>query len=383
MTSDPTTEAATARPLREFRVVSLAEQYPGPFATLILGDLGADVVQVERPRGGDPSRVFPGHYAALNRGKRSVALDLKTPVGLEACRALIGHADVLLEGFRPGVLARLGLAPTELIAADPGLVVVSVSGFGQDGPYRDRPAHDLSFQAVAGLLDAGAPSVPPVALADVAAGLFAAIAALTGLAGRTASGRGGHYDVGMFDSLISFAVTRLVPAANAMPPDSLGQDPGYGLFTTSDGRWISLSIAFEDHFWSALCAVLDLSALAEVQGPERAARREEIRGILAARIAAQPREHWEQVLPPAGIPYGAIQDFAGLVDDPHLQARGLLQTVDDQRYLRQPLVVDGSSPGPRTAVPSLGEHTEEVLREAGVADDTVAMVLAASLTGQY
>ncbi|GAA4700143.1 CoA transferase [Pseudonocardia yuanmonensis] len=373
----------SALPLTGYRVVSLAEQYPGPFATLILGDLGADVVQVERPQGGDPSRIFPGHHAALNRGKRSVALDLKTPEGLAACRALVARADVLLEGFRPGVLARLGLDPADLSAENPGLVVVSVSGFGQDGPYRDRPAHDLSFQAVAGLLDPDAPVVPPAALADVAAGLFAAVAALTGLAGRVHSGRGGHYDVGMFDALVSFVVTRLVPAANGMPPDSLGQDPGYGLFATADGRWVSFSIAFEDHFWRALCVALDLAALAEVRGPERAVRRDEIRGVLAERIAAEPLAHWEKILPAAGVAYGAVQDLAGLVDDPHLQARGLLQSVGEHRYLRQPLVVDGDAPGPRTAVPALGEHTEDVLREAGVADETVAAVLAAELTRQY
>ncbi|MCE0764981.1 CoA transferase [Pseudonocardia kujensis] len=369
-------------PLAGYRVVSLAEQYPGPFATLILGDLGADVVQVERPQGGDPSRIFPGHHAALNRGKRSVALDLKTTEGFDACRALVEGADVLLEGFRPGVLTRLGLDPAELAERNPGLVVVSVSGFGQHGPYRDRPVHDLSFQAVAGLLDPDAPVVPRVALADVAAGLFSAVAALTGLAGRVHSGRGGHYDVGMFDALLSFVATRLVPVANGMAPDGLGGDPGYGLFATADGRWISLSIAFEDHFWQALCGVLGLGSLGGVRAPERIARRDEIRALLAERIAAEPLAHWEEVLPAAGIAYAAVQGLADLVTDPHVQARGLLQEVGGLRHLRQPLVVDGSAPGPRSAVPALGEHTAEVLREAGVAEKTVAANVA-RLTGQY
>ena len=120
-------------------MVSLAEQYPGPFATLVLGDLGADVVQVERPAGGDPARAFPGHFTALGRGKRSVALDLKTAEGRAACRALVERADVLLEGFRPGVLARLGLDPAELTAAHPGLVVVSISGFGQEARTATGP----------------------------------------------------------------------------------------------------------------------------------------------------------------------------------------------------------------------------------------------------
>jgi crotonobetainyl-CoA:carnitine CoA-transferase CaiB-like acyl-CoA transferase len=347
------------RPLEGLRVVSLAEQYPGPFATMLLGDLGADVVQVERPAGGDPSRAFPGHFAALNRGKRSVALDLKTSEGLAACRELIEGADVLLEGFRPGVLARLGLDPAELTAANPGLVVVSISGFGQDGPHRDRPAHDLTFQALAGLLDPHASDVPAVPLADVVSGLFAAVAALTGLAGRATTGRGGHYDVAMLDSLLSLLATRLVPAANGAAPDTLGDDPGYGLFTTADGRRLALSIAFEDHFWRALCAALDLPDLADVRGPERLARRDELRGRLAARFAEHDAEHWEAAL--AGVPCGLVRTPAEVLADPHLAARGLLQQVAGQTVLRQPLVVDGAGPGPTRGVPGLGEHTATVL----------------------
>ncbi|HEY1973596.1 MAG TPA: CaiB/BaiF CoA-transferase family protein, partial [Pseudonocardia sp.] len=204
----------TSRPLAGYRVLSLAEQYPGPFATLLLSDLGADVVQLERPDGGDPARRYPAFHAALNRGKRSIALDLKQAEGLATARALIAHVDVLLEGFRPGVMHRLGLGPATLTATNPGLVYVSGSGFGQSGPYRDRPAHDLSYQAMTGLLDpVTAPDqLPILSLADLAAGLFAAIAALTGLAGRAGNGgRGGVYDVSMFDTLVSLMTTHLAP----------------------------------------------------------------------------------------------------------------------------------------------------------------------------
>jgi crotonobetainyl-CoA:carnitine CoA-transferase CaiB-like acyl-CoA transferase len=366
------------RPLEGYRVVSLAEQYPGPFATVLLADLGADVVQVERPDGGDPARVFPGHFAAVGRGKRSVALDLKTPAGRAACRALVDRADVLLEGFRPGVLARLGLDPAELTAAHPELVVVSISGFGQDGPHRDRPAHDLSFQALAGLLDAGAPEVPGVALADVVSGLVAALAALAGLAGRATGGRGGHHDVAMLDALLAVAAPRLQPALDGTPPDTLGEDPGYGLFATADGRWLSLSIAFEDHFWRALCAALDLPELAGVTGPDRVARRHELRGRVAGRIAEHDLAHWEDAL--GGVPAAPVRTPAEVLDDPHVAARGLLSRVDGRTFVRQPVTVDGHGPGPVRGVPGLGEHTAEVLREGGVTGDTLAAVLA-SLPG--
>ncbi|MEJ2864770.1 CaiB/BaiF CoA transferase family protein [Actinomycetospora flava] len=362
-------------PLHGCQVVSLAEQYPGPFATLLLSDLGADVVQVERPEGGDPARAFPGHFAALARGKRSVALDLKSDAGRSACRALVDRADVLLEGFRPGVLARLGLDPAELTGTNPGLVVVSVSGFGRTGPRRDQPAHDLTFQALAGLLDPASPAMPGLALADLAAGLFATVAALTGLAGRATGGQGGHYDVAMLDAVMALAMTRLVPAANGMAPDRLGDDPGYGLFATADGGWVSLSIAFEDRFWRDLCTAAGLPDLADVPGADRVARREELRGRLAGRFAEHDLAHWRTVLD--GVPCTAVvRGPDEVLADPQIDARGLLAPVGGQRFLSQPLVVDGERPGPRRGVPGLGEHTAEVLGEAGVDADTLAAVLA-------
>jgi crotonobetainyl-CoA:carnitine CoA-transferase CaiB-like acyl-CoA transferase len=382
-----TTPAAAVRPLAGIRVISLAEQYPGPLATLLLSDLGADVVQVERPGTGDPSRAFPGLYQALNRGKRSAALDLKDPDGVAACAALVAGADVLLEGFRPGVLARLGLDPADLARAHPALVQVSVSGFGQTGPYRDRPAHDLSFQALAGLLDPAAPTVPHLALADVCSGVFTALAALCGLAGRASTGRGGRYDVAMFDTLVSFIATSLVPAANGTGPDTLGLDPGYGLYPTSDGRWLALSIAFEDHFWRALCAATELPDLAAIPAAERASRRDELREVVAARLATRPLRHWEGLFVDAGVAHGAVQDLDELLADPQLAARDLLQSIPTadgpRRYVRQPLTVDGTAPGPVRGVPAVGEHTREVLAEAGLDRPRVEQLLAGGAARQH
>jgi crotonobetainyl-CoA:carnitine CoA-transferase CaiB-like acyl-CoA transferase len=358
----------STRPLDGIRIVSLAEQYPGPLATLLLGDLGADVVQVERP-GGDPSRVYPGFYAALNRGKRSVVLDLKDDADARSCRELVDAADVLLEGFRPGVMDRLGLGYATVRASNPRLIYVSISGFGQDGPYRDRPAHDLSFQAMAGLLDDGVDhaGVPHVSLADLSAGVFAAVAALTGLAARATASTGGYYDVAMFDSLLSFMTSRLVPVVNARPAETLGLDPGYGLFATCDGRWVSLSIAFEDHFWRSLCHCVDLADIADVGAAERVARRDELRVLLAARLASATAEEWETRLGAAGVPFGVVRSLPELATDPHVAARGLLQRVNGAAggclALRQPLVVDGEPLGPRRGTPALGEHTNEVLEE--------------------
>jgi crotonobetainyl-CoA:carnitine CoA-transferase CaiB-like acyl-CoA transferase len=198
-------------PLTGVRILCLAEQYPGPYATLLLADLGAEVIIVERPGGGDPARLFPSFHGALNRNKRSLALDLKDEVDRARLFRLVETADVFMEGFRPGTISRLGFGPETLRAAHPRLVYVSISGFGQDGPYRDRPAHDLSYQAAAGLLSqmtGTTASTPPsdIAIGDLSSGLFAALGIVTvrshpygsgHLSRRLHDGRAGVADVGI------------------------------------------------------------------------------------------------------------------------------------------------------------------------------------------
>lgn len=365
--------AGRCGPLAGVRVLSLAEQYPGPYATLLLADLGADVILVERPHGGDPSRRFPAFFEALNRNKRSVALDLKRPEAVRAFQRLVAQADVLLEGYRPGTMRRLGLDHERLLEVNPMLVYVSISGFGQDGPYRERPAHDLTYQAMAGLLG-GAPDTPPggspsLSLADLSAGLFGAVGALTGLVGRARSGCGTYVDVAMFDALASLLTTQLVPLANGAEPNVIGRDPGYGLFATADGRLLSLSVSFEDHFWRRLCAAVGLPQLAEIGADDRLQRHAELRDALAQAIEARPLAHWSRALEAADVPFGPLQDLRQVLDDPQLAARGLLRRLDadggPRTFLRQPLMVDGTGPGPRRGAPRLGEHSIEVLRDAG------------------
>lgn len=362
-----TAATPASRPLHGVRVVSFAEQFPGPFATMILSDLGADVIQVERPVHGDPARAYPAFYAALNRGRRSVAIDLKDEAQRVMCRRLIDTADVVFEGFRPGVMARLGLDFHTCAQASPSTVYVSVSGFGQDGPLRDRPAHDLSFQALAGLIDLEEPRVPTLSWADLSAGAFAAIAALAGLASRVSTGVGGYWDVSMFDSLVSLMTPLLGPVANGDGLGSLGQDPGYGLFATADGKWLTLSIAFEDHFWKPLCDRLDLARFRDISGADRPARRDELRLAVAQRIAGADAAHWESVLTEAGVPCGVVNRPLDVLDNPQVVARDMVQRIGDgagtYAYVRQPLVVDGRRLGPTRPAPSVGQHTAEILRE--------------------
>ncbi len=360
-------------PLAGLRVVTAAEQYPGPYATMLLADLGADVVIVERPGAGDPTRLFPAFHAALNRGKRSVALDLKTEQGRAGLRRLLADADLFLEGFRPGTMARLGFDPDEVRALNPRTVYVSITGFGQTGPSRMRAAHDISYQAAAGLLDGHDPdrdpagAGPEVALGDLSSALFAVVGALASLLHRQSSGTGTHVDVSMTDALVSLMTGHLVPALNGRPAPELGSaEPAYGVFACADGEAISLSVAYEDWFWTPLCDLLALHDARDLPRPERIARREELRDRIAAAIRLRPRSEWAALLDEADIAWGPVLALGELADDPHYRARELFQEAPYRdgttfRYVAQPLVLDGVRPGPTGGVPDVGEGNGDLL----------------------
>lgn len=378
----------SGKPLERLRILSLAEQYPGPYATLLLADLGADVVLVERPRGGDPARgVSHGFFEALNRNKRSIAIDLKHPAGRELFLELADEADVVLEGFRPGTMDRLGLGAAVLAQRNPRLIYVSISGFGQDGPLRDRLAHDLTFQAMAGLLhdrlrsgDAG--GRPALEIGDLSSGLFAAVGTLAGLLSRERTGRGSHVDVSMFDGLVSLMTALLVPAINGMGAVGLPRQPAYGLFDTADGGMLSLSIAHEDRFWRELCDATGLGEdAAELPLADRETRFEELRGRLAERLRQESLAYWLERFDGTDICFGPVRDIADVEAEPHLAARRMIVEVaaDGEnpavRHVRQPLRVDGTAPGPTRHAPALGQHTVAVLARRGLSEARIEELL--------
>lgn len=373
-------------PLEGVRLLSLAEQYPGPYATSVLADLGADVIQVERPGTGDPTRAFPGFHESLARGKRSVALDLKHPQGRSAFLAMAAAADAVIEGYRPGSMARLGLGYEALNEVNGQLVYVSVSGFGQYGPYRNRPGHDLCYQALAGTLygQLGAedhlPAPTTLELGDLAAGLLAAQAVLLGLVRRGRDGRGSYIDVSMLDGLVSLLSAHLGPLLNNSGSPGFPHEPGYAVFRTLDGGLLSLGVAHEDHFWRALCSVLGLDGEQHLPAAERLAGRQRLTALIAARLATRTCAEWSRLLVDADVPHGEVHALAEVPSDPHVAARELVVTVPGQdgsprQFVRQPLVVDGAAWGPRAPAPALGQHTTEVLREAGISDDAITAML--------
>lgn len=373
-------------PLAGVRVLSLAEQYPGPYATALLADLGAEVIQVERPGTGDPVRAYPGFHEALARGKRSVVLDLKHPDGRDVFLALIARADAVLEGYRPGTMARLGLGPDTLRNVNDQLVQVSVSGFGQAGPYRDRPGHDLSYQALAGTLygqlsGAEPPAPTTLELGDLAAGLFAAQAVLLGLVRRGRDGCGSYIDVSMFDGLVSLLSAHLGPVVNGAGPPGFPHEPGYAVFRTRDGELLALSVAHEDHFWRGLCSVVGLPDEEHLPAAQRLADRKRLTALLAGRLATRTRAEWAEALAGADVPYGEVRELAEVPGDPHVSARALLVTIGGgdgaaRQFIRQPLVVDGHGWGPRSGAPALGQDTAAVLREAGFSVGAISALAA-------
>ncbi|WP_446034364.1 CaiB/BaiF CoA transferase family protein, partial [Streptomyces olivaceus] len=307
--SAPTAPTAP-RPLEGVTVLDFSRVLAAPMATQILAELGATVVKVERPGGGDETRGFEprlphgesAYFFAFNRGKRSVALDLKDPRGRDVARRLAARADVVVENFLPGAMDRLGLGYDDLAAGNPGLVYVSATGFGQSGPDRTRKGYDTVFQALSGVMAmTGEPDGPPsktgIPVADMTSGLWVAIAVLTGLAGRGVSGRGRHFDVSMMDvqlSLHALNAARLF-ALDEDPARTGTQHPGRvpsAAFETADGGW--LHISGSDQHWVPLCEVLGLDGLAA--DPElrhnagRVARREDVMTALRAAIARRERD---------------------------------------------------------------------------------------------
>ena len=362
--------SAPVLPLAGVRILSLAEQYPGPYATLLLADLGADVILVERPAGGDPARRFPGLFASFNRNKRSVALDLKSDQGREDFLRLVDSADVVMEGFRPGVMARLKLGAEQLRMRKPELIFVSISSVGQNGPQAGVAAHDLSAQASAGMIDvpqgqeAGL-ALPMLPLADIGSAMFAAMGVVTALYARTNSGKGASVDISMLDVLVSWMTPFLVPPANGLPTRILPpQDPGYGLFATADQRQITLSIAGEDSMWSALCKLLGLDDLAALREQERSDMARSITPRLRAALARWSYADLYKRLESLGIAFGPVHRLHEVLQDPQIVARGMAVQVEGpggtQTHLRQPMLFDGCGGALTSQAPTLGQHNAEL-----------------------
>lgn len=384
-------------PLDGLRVLDLSRILAGPSCAQTLGDLGADVVKVERPGVGDDIRGWgppflkdgkgentkeSAYFMSANRNKRSLTVDISSEEGLAIVNALIDESDVLIENFKIGDLARRGLGWEQVHARNSRLVYCSITGFGQDGPYATRPGYDFIIQGMGGLMSItgdpeGQPMKVGVPISDIMSGMYAAVSILAALREREETGEGRHIDISLFDCQAAWLYNQ---ASNYLiggrEPQRLGNaHPNivpYETFATSDGH-INVGVG-NDSQYRRLCAALDRPDLAEdarfTTNTLRLENREAVIAEIRGGFAAQDSVHWLGALTVAGLPCGPINSIPEVFEDPHIKARGLVQEVVHSaapdvaaKVMRTPIQMSGKEFGVRLAPPMVGEHTEEILAE--------------------
>jgi crotonobetainyl-CoA:carnitine CoA-transferase CaiB-like acyl-CoA transferase len=389
-------------PLEGVRVLDVSQVMAGPFACMLLGDLGADVVKIEPPKGGDQTRGAMGFklkgddslgFLNMNRNKRSVALNLKSDAGREAMWRLVQAADILVENYRPGVMQRLGFGHEACLAANPGLVYASISGFGQDGPWADRPGFDLMAQAMSGVMSVtGYPGGPPVKcgvpVADIGCALFAVYAILGAYIGRQRTGQGQYIDAALFDAAMAFSVWDICDYwGTGKPPEPLGtankMTAPYQAMAASDGHFVMG--ANNQKLWRELCRVIGRTELADdarfATIALRLANRAALQDELERTFRLLPKDHWVQALLAAGIPAGPILTYPEAFDSEHGRARRMRMELSHPvegtaPCIGFPVKLRGTPQQVRRHPPLLGEHTQEVLGELGF-DEAARAALAA------
>ena len=368
------------KPLAGVRVLDLSRLLPGPYCTLVLADLGAEVVKVEDTEGGDYIRAMgpfvdgeSSYFLALNPGKKSVSLNLKAPAGRDLFLRLAATARVVVESFRPGAVDRLGIGYKAVRAVNPGVVYCSISGYGQDGPDRDLAGHDLDFSARAGILGlcgrpGELPTIPPVQIADLSSALFAATGILAALRESDRTGAGRYLDIGMLDSALALMV---MPVAEYVAGERggrgrmplSGKHPCYNVYRTRDGRDISLA-ALERKFWEGFCRKVGRDDLLPLQFTERPEDFALFEALFASRTAAE----WREFLAGTDFCCGVVPTIEEVFADPQVAARGLVipSPPSGPRVSRLGHPLRDRSERGRGPCPGHGQHTGEVLGELGL-----------------
>jgi formyl-CoA transferase/CoA:oxalate CoA-transferase len=371
------------------RVLDLSRMLAGPYGSMLLADQGAEVIKIEEPDGGDPMRAMgppflpdgeSAYFLAINRNKKSVALDLTADAGRRVFHDLVAHADVVWENFRPGVMARLGCDYAALVALNPRLVMCSISAYGEDGPYRDWPAFDLALQAMGGAMSiTGERGGPPVRMGlpmgDLAGGMFGAFAVAGALFRRARTGRGAHVDLSLLDcqvSLLSYLAQYFW--ADGEVPRPMGSAHAsvvpYQALATRDGHLIVA--VFAEKFWAAFCRAVERPAWAAdprfARNRDRVANRDALMPLVERVFLERTTADWLGRLHAAGVPAAPIQTVDRVLADPQVQHRRMVVEVDHPRHgrlptLGTPIKVDGGLALDVTAAPRLGQHTDGVLTE--------------------
>jgi crotonobetainyl-CoA:carnitine CoA-transferase CaiB-like acyl-CoA transferase len=384
--------------LEGIRVLDLSRMLPGPYCSMMLGDLGAEVIKIEEPKIGDPTRhsrpLIDGQSAAfaqVNRNKKSIAIDLKQPGGRELFLKLAATADCILEQFRPGVVDRLGIGYQSVVEINPRIVYGSLTGFGQDGPHRDRSGHDLNYLALSGVLglttdERGKPVIPGVQIADLAGGMIAAFAILAALLARERTGRGQYVDVSMFDVMVSMLP---IPAAHHFAGKTIpvggkyvlsGAYPFYSVYETGDGRFMTLG-ALEPKFWTNFCRAVGREDLIGRQFDE-AERREQLFQEVRTIFKSRTQSEWIELMRDADCCCEPVLSMWEAFSHAQTRAREMVrETGRDSASLTDQLgfayKLSETPPRESSRAPSLGEHTTELLTSVGISKEELIRLSAA------
>ena len=379
-------------PLANVRVLELGQIAAGPFTASLLADLGADVVKIERPDGGDGMRqwpplsktedggVFSENFASINRNKRSVALDLKSPDDIALLKSLVAKTDILIENYRPGVLPRLGLGYDDLNAVNPKLIYCSISGYGQTGPYASKGAFDVTVQAIAGIMSVtGEPGAPPVKcgvpIGDFCAGLYSGFSILAMLRKAEQTGQGAHIDCSMVGSLLGVSALQTSEFfGNQIPPERLGsahpRNAPYQAFEAADTHFVIA--AGNDKLWYEVCAAVGMDELASdsrfLTQADRAKNQTILVDILAPVFKSRSAADWLEEMDGRKVPCAPIYDFAEILRDPHVQHMGLVKPLDLPNGAKTssvafPIAITGVDTSRMQPPPALGAHNDEIIAD--------------------
>jgi crotonobetainyl-CoA:carnitine CoA-transferase CaiB-like acyl-CoA transferase len=377
-------------PLDGITVVDLTRVLSGPYCTMMLGDMGARVIKIEQPGRGDDTRAWgppfvggeSAYFLSINRNKESLTLDLKQPGARRVLDALLDRADVLVENFRPGTMERLGLSYDEVAARWPRLVYCSISGFGQTGPRREEPGYDAVVQAEGGLMSVTGASDGPafrlgVAISDIVSGMFAAHGVAFALLAREKTGRGQRVDIGMLDATAALLTYQAgIYFATGRAPGRMGnRHPTivpYETFPAADGEFV-VAVG-NDEQWRRFCDVIGASGLKHDErfatNRGRVGNYETLRPLLVERLRTRERNEWVAALKGVGVPCGSVRGIAEVLEDEHLEAREMIQTIEHAaagsiRVLGVPVKLSDTPGEVRTPPPSLGQHTDAILENLG------------------
>ncbi len=382
------------------KVIELTTMITGPLAGMLLADLGASVIKVENPDKGDPFRYFrgglySGHFIAYNRNKRSLTLDLRSVQGKDILLDMLKQADVLIDNFRHGVLDRLGLSDAVLAEINPRLIHASITGFGRDGPYANRPSYDAVAQSLSGVLsqfvDPQSPQVGGPTLSDNITGFYCAYGILGALHERERTGKGRRIETSMLEATIAFAPDAFVNhkryGVAVGPLTRVSASQSYA-FRCQDGRLIAIHLSSQLKFWEGLLTALERTDIGT--HPDFATREKRIdnyvllRDELGKTFATRPRMEWMQRLEAQDVPYAPVHNVSEVMEDDqvrHLETFYSVQhpTEGEVWGVNPPLFIDGERPGTMRAPPALGEHSEQILGEFGMSGETIAKLKAAKV----